>query len=715
MSSSRKRARVLRAGIAASALVAAMLATTATPAFAVDSAVTISSTTGATGGGATITATSGGVVSGGFIGTTITGISASFNTGTCPTTYSTTASATNIPVTSPTKTSADVATIVVPEKVVPASYNVCVFGGTAAGAAIIGHSSAPYVVSAVTPVLSPTSGLIGAGGTVTATVTGASYLSTIATGNPGATMSVAACPGTYTTTGSNIVVTAVKTSGTVATLTIPTSITTPNTFNVCIYAGATAGSSALLASATYAITAPTLTMSAASGLTGGGNTITGSSTGFLGAIASPGVTFSTATCPANYTTTGSNYVATNITKMSDNMVSLTVPASVTTSSGAGTAYNVCVYTGTTTGSSGSTVAGTGTYTAMLPVVTLSTNVGTTAVATPITATGSTNFLTGLSSVGVLISNPACPALYATGAGTLAGTTPQKVANNKVVTTVPTSVTTAAGPDYNVCIYNGTSSGVSALLATSGSLKYTVFAAVGVTTIAPSGGPAAGMNRVTISGSNLPTAAGSISATIGGYPLTDVQPGSSSYFTAVMPPHAASAGLNIRVTTPAGTFTSSGTYAYSNGITISPNTGTSAAASNPILVDVTGVGFSAIGWGNTDGSHTYSTGGHVYLVAGVYDPTDNDGGSSGTDKTVAPIAECTAVMPIGDTELFCTLQLDTGALDAHGAPATAIVPDGTYTLTVVDDGRLGPALGVTGSNLTSQSIISSGSTFTVAPY
>ena len=70
--------------------------------------------------------------------------------------------------------------------------------------------------------------------------------------------------------------------------------------------------------------------------------------------------------------------------------------------------------------------------------------------------------------------------------------------------------------------------------------------------------------------------------------------------------------------------------------------------------------------------------------------------------------------INDNELICSLNLATGAL----VPATSLtnsgtplVPDDTYTLTVLNQSGVakGSAVGYL------QTDISSGSTFTVAPY
>jgi hypothetical protein len=691
--------RRIRAAVVVGAIATVLVGTIATPAFAVG-AVAIDDSSGFTGGGETIGATSTAQ-----FGTGANGVSFSSGT-TCPATYTTTG--TNLASPSVVHTDASNLVVTVPTTVVaPVAYKVCVYMGAVSGSSVLVNSpntTPVYTVAPAAPVLSPTSGLTGGGNSITATLT--NFL-TVPTA-PAAVFSIASCPTTYGTPTANLATTVTKTSATVGTLTVPAGVVMPNVYNVCFYTST--GSTATLiadSSGDYTPTPPTSVLSPATGLTGGGNTITATSTStYLNGVSDPGATFSVATCPATFTASPANLAAT-ATRVSDTQASITVPTGVVAAS-PGPAYHVCVYEGTDDGVSDLISTSSAVYTATLPVVVLSASTGVTATATPITISSTINFLNGVATPAATLSAAACTATYSTAApGTYAATT-QKIASNKAVVTVPVGVVTASpGPAYNVCVY-GNSSGSGPLIATGGSVKYTAGSAVTVTTISPVGGPSLGGNKITISGTGLPTTPGSISATIGGFPLEDETPVSSTEFTAIAPAHEASSALTIKVTTPSGTFFSSGTYTYSNGIDIAPNTGASTA--DPIYVDVQGVGFMGINWTTTSGTTSTDTNGHVFLVNGVYDPTDNTG-----EKTNGPIAECTGVLRISDTELICTLDLGS-SLTTAGVADAAVVPDGTYTLTVVSDGRIDVQAGGANADVTfTKSVISSGSTFTVANY
>ncbi|GAA3336356.1 hypothetical protein GCM10020358_08190 [Amorphoplanes nipponensis] len=695
-SQSSSRFRRIPAALAVGATAAVMLAATATPALAVGP-VAIDDSTGFTGGGDVIN-----VTSSAQFGTGTNGVT--FSSGaTCPATYTT--SGTNLVAASVVHTDASNLVVTVPATVVaPVAYKVCVYLGTtvASSALVNSPNTAPvYTVSPAAPVLSTTGGITGGGNSITATLT--NFL-TVPTA-PAAVFSVAACPTTYGTPTSNLAATVTKTSVTVGTLTVPAGVVMPNTYNVCIYTGNTAAATLIAdSSADYTPTPPTAVLSPTSGLTGGGNSITVTSTSnYLNGVSSPGVAFSVATCPSTFTASPANLVGT-ATRLSDTVASVVVPAGVVSAS-PGPAYNVCVYNGSDDGVS--TLVGTSAaaYTATVPTVALSTNVGVTATSTPITVSSTNNFLNGVSAAAATLSAPACTSTYSIAApGTYAATT-TKIANNKAVVTVPTSVVSASpGPAYNVCIYSSNS---GPLIASSGNVKYSVGSAITIGVVSPAGGPALGGNKISIAGTGLPTTPGSISATIGGYPLV-VTPVSATEFTAIVPAHEASGPLPIKVVTPSGTFYSSGTYTYSNGVVIAPNTTSNTAA--PIYVDVQGVGFAGINFTTTTGTTSTDTNGHVYLVSGAYDPTDTAG-----KKATPPIAECTNVLVINDTELICTV--DAGdSLSTAGAAVTTPVPDGTYTMTVVSDGRMDVQTGGANADVTfTKTVVSSGSTFTVADY
>ena len=105
---------------------------------------------------------------------------------------------------------------------------------------------------------------------------------------------------------------------------------------------------------------------------------------------------------------------------------------------------------------------------------------------------------------------------------------------------------------------------------------------------------------------------------------------------------------------------------------------------------------------------------VDATGGGYDPGET-AGTPATSYIAGPTAECETPVVISDNELLCTLDLATGGLTpATGNAATAPadnVANGTYTLTVVSNGDIAAA-DLDGYTVTD---ISSGSTFTVAPY
>jgi hypothetical protein len=368
------------------------------------------------------------------------------------------------------------------------------------------------------------------------------------------------------------------------------------------------------------------------------------------------------------------------------------------------------------------IAGTATpaFAASAPL-TLSSTAGSTAGGNTITASSTTPaaYLTGSTTPVTWFSIPTCVATYTAAASTAAvpssntvgnviSASTRKLSNTKATILVPALLVvpnTVTSTKYNVCTYSSTTLNAPLI----GTATYTVAAAptFGGSPIAPASGPALGGGTITISGTGLPTTAGSISATLGGTALTSVTPVSTTAFTAVAPSHAPGP-VNLVVTTAAGPQTITGAYTYANGITITPNTAPSATATavNPVYVDVAGAGFSSDIFGSS------GTNSRVWLVDGLYNPDVSTGGPSYLN---GPSAECTGVVVISDNELICSMNLATGLLvPATGVTASpvAAVPNGTYTLTVVSNGAIGagdadPAL--------LQTDISSGSTFTVAPY
>jgi IPT/TIG domain-containing protein len=305
------------------------------------------------------------------------------------------------------------------------------------------------------------------------------------------------------------------------------------------------------------------------------------------------------------------------------------------------------------------------------------------------------------------STVVCSPAYTTPSATNVAATSTKVLSTKKIAVVVPDLSVGATGNWLLCTYP--SATLTTALLTSSAL-YSVAAPPVITAgtgasqgISPATGSSLGGNTVTIYGSDfLPTA----TAKIGTLPLTGVVVAANgNSLTGVVPQQSAtSTYYEVTVTTTGGTATLATTgYIYTNGISVSPNTtptnvGT-ALTGDGTDVDIQGVGFGNIAWGVTNGSvAAVGTGAHVYLFSGAYSSV------SGA-RTTGLKAECLNVLPISDTELICTLNTTDGDATTGGLTAVA---NGTYTLTVVEDGTVAAAT-------PAASIISSGSTFTVAPY
>lgn len=368
-----------------------------------------------------------------------------------------------------------------------------------------------------------------------------------------------------------------------------------------------------------------------------------------------------------------------------------------------------------------TATATSASAASVPAV-LSATAGATTGNNTITASSTTAqaFLSPSATVNATFSIPACQTAWnstastaVTPSSTTVGNVPltsgnaKKITNSKasiLVPALPIAVTGTTSTKYNLCIYSG---GAGSPLA--GTASYTVAVAPifpGSGVITPASGPSLGGTRITINAtSGLPTTAGSITATLGGVPLTNITPSSATSFLATTPARPPG-DATLVVTTAAGSKTITDAFTYANGIMIEPNTAPRTATAQ--IVDVMGAGFLDYDFGSSAGDA------RVWLVNGQYDPGDT-AGTPATTYVNGPLAECTGVIVISDNELLCTLNLATGGLvpttGAAASGAAANVSNGAYTLTVVSNGDIA-ASDLDGYAVTD---ISSGSTFTVAPY
>ncbi|MEU7904338.1 IPT/TIG domain-containing protein [Actinoplanes sp. NPDC049118] len=556
-----------------------------------------------------------------------------------------------------------------------------------AAAAVLATSTAAFAVDTAITTLTPSTGPVGVSTPVTISETG---IFTGVTAPVGRLNTAGTCPLNYgATTTTNLVAAVARTGNDGGTLTVPNTVPV-GSWRVCLYSStATTGTTIVGHSVgTYDVLPSTPVLTPSTGVPGTATPITATSaTTFLPTTAVPGALFTTSTCPATWTTTG--VTTATAVRTSSTVVTTTAPATL-----ANGAYTLCIYNGTAGTSS---LVGQAAFYA-LPSVTLSPAVGASATATPITITGSTAFLTGVAAPGVVFTRTDCTPTHGAGPAN-AGTGVAKLTNSKLLVTVPATVA-LAGPEtsatYNACVYSGTTLS-DPLIAAAG--VYSIAPSVTVTAIAPTAGPAQGGSLVTITGTGFPFPAtpGSVSVSLGGSPLTNVTVVSATSITGNTSSHAPGI-VGVSVTTASGTKTLAASYTYSYGITVTPNT--APPATTPYL-DIIGAGFSTLTWGTGSPALTDA---RVFLIDSTFDPTDNSG-----DWTGAPITECTSVIPIDDTEIICQLDLQ-NTLDADGTVNTTDVAPGPYTVAVVNDAA--PGTIVVGDDM---SIISSGSTFTVADF
>ena len=577
--------------------------------------------------------------------------------------------------------------------------------------------------------LTPTTG--PAGVTVTAVVPNTAGL-TAATAVGVVLTTATTCPSTYAATATAPTVAAAATTpakGTVGasttpvTFTVPTTLTlgtsgAPRAYTACIYAGTVTGTSAIVHDTTanpqYTLTA-SATTTPLTGASGAGGTITAtvpSSVTLPATLNSIFTTGGAAACPGTYTASGTINAA--VTRVSATQARMTIPITVLGTGTTATPYTLCLYNG----SGGALVAASSTaYSVTLPTVTLSSAIGSSDGGQGITFTSTANFLLNVPSPGVVfVTTERCPTTYkATGAVTVEGESGQAVAagvgavrrlaNNRLAVTVPPLPLTNSEPtDYMACVYNGTTANTSAILTAA---RYTSTTVPAPTGVSPNAGPALGGNTITVSGTDFPTTAGSITATLGGIALTNVTPVNATTFTATVPAHSPEANVALTVTTGAGSETLQSAYSFQNTLDVDPNT----APNTTRLIDVTvdGTGFLTPTFGTSAGNA------RVYLIDGEYNGLNNGTGA----RTNGPVAECTAVLVISDTQLVCSLQLNrrltvaatpalyNAAAYAHSPTTTVETVTGSRVITAATGSFNATDVGqpITGTGIPSGSIIS----------
>ncbi|MFG1607125.1 IPT/TIG domain-containing protein [Actinoplanes sp. NPDC049265] len=416
----------------------------------------------------------------------------------------------------------------------------------------------------------------------------------------------------------------------------------------------------------YVGTPPTL--NPASGLTGGGNTVavTATTSIFTG-VTSLGAQFMTDQCPTTYGTPAAGMAGT-ATRGGDTTATVTVPTGVVNNTPALTRYNLCLYSGAT---ATSTLITGASYS--VGQLVLSQQTGPWQGGNSLDVTSPNPFLAGLDTPGVNLTSGACPAKYESSdtLGTSLVADVRKVTNSRLAFTVPALRATAPAappavqPVWNVCVYNGTVDNSSDLVANS---PYTVSTLHTATDVSPKAGPALGNAKILVSGTAFPTD-GTLTATLGGAPLTGIKVLSPTAFEAITPAHAPANNVALTVTTAAGTYILATAYSYTAALIVDPNTAPNTRIVNVIIK---GVGFQSASF-NAAGATPTLLGSHFYLVEGAY--ASNEGVAASGTRANPPVAECRNVLVLKDTEAICTLNL-TRRLNAAGTDYLTPVAPGT---------------------------------------
>lgn len=754
------RSRALRFGTVF-AMVAAMLATIATPGYAAAVALTLSQARGHNGGGNVITAT--GATGSSFAA----GAAVEFSYTSCGATYTATAglagsgttlSAGVVAASTVVVTSATVLTVTVPagltlpSGMTSASLFVCSYVGSSVGSsALTGNTAtAAYSIVLNTLTLGTRFGPSGGGNTVLGTPDTGALASGIGvefeygacTPTYSAAVTVAASSATTQTAGIVPATTLAFASGNV-TITVPSGLTlvasagqTAAVYTVCVYSSSTVGSGALTywtSPGSYMI-GTGMTVSPGNGPSGGGNSLIAQTTVAGTFVAGMVVEFqilgtgSSANCSVSYaSTSGSNIVAsTDVRVLSDTRLAILVPTNVTSSSG----YNVCAYPST----SGTLAAGTAAiYT----------------VATPATIS-SINPIAGSAQGGTAVTVAGSFPGAAVSAATIAGV-PMTI--TKVTTTYFTATTPAhpAGGPYTLAVTTpgGTVTFTNAFTYTNGIV------------IAPRNASNTGNVDVDVQGLGFVGITFNATNTHGAHPNTsdghvylvqgayDPTPDSNGFKTV---------GQSLECTDVlvisdtemvctmwlAGNNTNRPTGPAISDLVLS--SGSSTATSVTGGFSQTDVGLEIIGASipsgttivgvtdtNTITLSANATGnvpaGEAVTYAGPKTITDGALTAASTTLTSASLAASDAGRPIvgpgipaGTTIVSVNTVAGTAVLSADStATGSSLslsiganpVPIGTYTLTVVNDGQIA-VMSSTDPNYL-QSVISSGSTFTVAPY
>lgn len=282
-------------------------------------------------------------------------------TTTCPTYTTTITGQTVVPATGATKIDSDKASFTVPNTVTagtggaPKDWKLCVYNATAANTAALNDGA---TFTSVPPAgINPANGPSGGGNMVTFSVPTASAVFTT---TPGVVFDENNCSATYGSPTTKAA-TATRVSNTQVTAVVPTGViaTGPNTgFTACFYTGTQVGSTLIAATnVAYNAGLPPVTLSSGVGAYAGTNGVTvDSPNDFLLGVTTPAAQFNAAEkCPTTYATAAGytivNPSAGKVRKVANNRLALTVPALAASPPATPVPFQVCIYRGSTVGTS----------------------------------------------------------------------------------------------------------------------------------------------------------------------------------------------------------------------------------------------------------------------------------------------------------------------------------------------------------------------------
>ena len=739
----RTGSRALRTGIAVAATAAVVVAGTATPAFAVVPALTQSVYSGPASGAITVSATN--FLSG------VTTPAAFFTVATtCVDPYATSTVAASLTTTATiAKVDDSTATVTVPSSLslgasgATKAYKICVYAGSTAGTSAL-KGTGDYTMA---PVATPTatSGASGGGNTLTVNVPSSAPIFT--TSSVATVFSASGgCPAVYGSPSATLTATATKVTTTQVTVPVPVGVggATGTPFAICFYSSTNSTTGLLIAASSvsaYSVTLPPATLSSTIGpvstvpnpvnltITSSGTVLTGVTTPAVVMVAATG------TCSAMHPSSPTANTFATGRKLANTKAAFTVPTAITVLSGSSTEYRVCLYssssatTGRLLGVSSFTVANVPTITAVSP------SSGPALGYSTITVTGA-NFPTTAGSITATLGGLALTSITPVDANTFTAVTPPHATGS-----VALSMSTAMGSDTLASAYTylnsiqispntapNTATAQDVDVQGAGFLNYAFSSTAntgahvylvegvyngitGASLTVKSNGPVADCGSVLVISDAELICSLNLTAALNAAGATVVP---SGYHSGT----ATTAGTNV-LTLATGALTQAdvGKPVAGANLTNIPASTTIVAVLNPTTAVMSANALTtqatpfAVNIGYQSGSITAAGTSGNYTVTGLANVfSQADVGRHATGTGVGTNAIVLAVDPTGAT---ATLSVaNSGTPSAVVLSSGNQVPDGAYNLTVVSNAVENAAL--TDVDYT-QTVVSSGSIFTVAPY